>query len=148
MTVYRHLLAAVDFHDESDAVVARAEALRRSFDARLGLVHVVEFMSTTFAGELPTPVDLELERELMASARERLEAIGTRLGVDIADTHVELGDPAERIADIVDSAGIDLVVVGSHGRHGLSALLGSTADDIVHHIRCDVLTVHLDRTSP
>ena len=41
------------------------------------------------------------------------------------------------------TSAVDLIVVGSHGRHGLALLLGSTADAVLHHAKCDVMAVRL-----
>ncbi|MEJ2344256.1 MAG: universal stress protein, partial [Gammaproteobacteria bacterium] len=47
------------------------------------------------------------------------------------------------ILDTAKEQQVDLIVLGSHGRHGIGRLLGSTADNILHHADCDVLAVRI-----
>ena len=54
-----------------------------------------------------------------------------------------IGAPAPQIVDSAKDLGVDLIVVGSHGKHGLGLLLGSTANGILHHAHCDVLTIRI-----
>ena len=60
---------------------------------------------------------------------------------------MEIGSPKAEIIRIAEDMGADLIVVGSHGRHGIALLLGSTAASVVHHAKCDVLAVRLREPS-
>ncbi|KAF3977753.1 MAG: universal stress protein [Methylococcales symbiont of Iophon sp. n. MRB-2018] len=64
---------------------------------------------------------------------------------DILETkqYMELGSPKRKIVSIAKQQNVDLLVVGSHGRHGLALLLASTANAVLHHAACDVLAVRL-----
>jgi universal stress protein A len=53
------------------------------------------------------------------------------------------GSPKSEICLLAEREQVDLIVVGSHGRHGLSLLLGSTANSVLHYARCDVMAVRL-----
>ena len=52
---------------------------------------------------------------------------------------------APQLGGVADEAGADLIVVGSHGRHGLALLLGSTANGVLHGAMCDVLAVRVGK---
>lgn len=143
MEDYRHLLAAVDLSAESDQVVRRAVALRAKCGARLSLVHVVEYVPMAYSGDLALPDDFNLEQELLAVARRRMAELGERLGVAEEDRYVVLGSTAKEILRIVREQGMDLIVLGSHGRHGLAMLLGSTANAVLHRAACDLLAVRI-----
>lgn len=54
-----------------------------------------------------------------------------------------MGEPREEIIRIAEQENVDLIVVGSHGEHGLALLLGSTANSVLHYAKCDVLAVRL-----
>lgn len=54
-----------------------------------------------------------------------------------------MGSPKLEIVRVAEERQVDLIVVGSHGRHGLALLLGSTANGVLHHAKCDVLAVRL-----
>ncbi len=143
MEDYRHLLAAVDLTVESDQVAQRAVALRDKCGARLSLVHVVEYVPMAYSGDLALPDDFNLEQELLEVARRRMAELGERLGVAEADRYVTLGSTAKEILRVVQEQGMDLIVLGSHGRHGLAMLLGSTANAVLHHAECDLLAVRI-----
>jgi universal stress protein A len=56
---------------------------------------------------------------------------------------VKIGNPAHEIRDAATELEADLIVVGTHGRHGLGLLLGSTANAVLHGVGCDVLAVRV-----
>jgi universal stress protein A len=143
MDDYRHLLVAVDLSPETDRLVERARRLRDQCGSRLSLAHVVEYIPMAYAGDLVLPDDFNLERELLDVARRRLIDLGERFGIPAADRHLATGSATREILGIVRDQGVDLIVVGSHGRHGLAALFGSTANAILHHADCDLLAVRV-----
>jgi len=53
--------------------------------------------------------------------------------------------PDSEIHRLAKDQGLDLIVVGSHGRHGLSLLLGSTSTGVLHGAKCDVLAVRIQK---
>jgi len=100
-------------------------------------------MPMAYAGDLALPDDFSLEEELVEIARKRMSALGERLGVAEADRHVVMGSTYKQILRVAQEQGADLIVLGSHGRHGLAVLLGSTANAVLHHAGCDVLAVRI-----
>lgn len=144
MGQYSGILLAVDFHPETREVAAKAKALADSQGASLRLVHVMEPVSIAYGGEFPLDLG-ELHREMEKQAREQLDTLATELGVPEQRRHLEIGITEREILRLAKDTGIDLIVVGSHGRHGLALLLGSTANSILHHAECDVLAVRLHK---
>lgn len=141
---YRHILLAVDFSEHSERAVAKAEELARSDGAELSVVHVVEYLPTMDSSFGPiAPFDVDLTEQLLDSARKRLGELADRLAVPDDRRWVEMGSPKAEILRIAEEQKVDLIVVGSHGRHGLMRLLGSTASSVVHNAECDVLAVRL-----
>ena len=141
MAGYRQLLIAVDLSDDSVRVVERGLEIAGRYSAGSTLLHVVEFIPVDPAGEalLPTPVDLE--GEMVSGARRRLDALTARFpGVQ---SRLEVGIIKLEILRIAAELKADLLVLGSHERHGLALLLGSTEKSILHKAQCDVLAVHL-----
>ncbi len=65
------------------------------------------------------------------------------MGVAPENQHLIFGRPESEIHRIAEEQGADLIVVGSHGRHGLALLLGSTANGVLHGASCDVLAVRV-----
>jgi universal stress protein A len=141
--VYRHILLAVDFAPETESAVVRAQQLREQCGARLSLLHVVEYLPMSYSGDLALPDDFDLERELLDVAGKQMDLLGTRLGVPQADCHIESGATGRTILRIAEEISADLIVLGSHGRHGLAILLGSTARTVLNDAPCDVLAVRI-----
>ncbi|AHL75903.1 universal stress protein UspA [Stutzerimonas stutzeri] len=143
---YQHILVATDLNDECHPVVARAEALANASGARLALVHVIEPMAMAFGGDVPMDLSM-LQQQQFDQARERLTGFAERYpSLTVEQRHLAYGQPRQEIHRLAKEQGCDLVVVGSHGRHGLALLLGSTANDILHGAPCDVLAVRLKKS--
>ncbi|MGB5717549.1 MAG: universal stress protein [Gammaproteobacteria bacterium] len=143
MAVYSHILLAADFTPASETVSQQALQLRQVFKAQLCLVHVVEFTQMDLSNDLILPQDLEIDRELMELARQRLQTLGEELGVDKAECFVSQGSTRREILRLAEERNTDLIVIGSHGREGIQRLLGSTANAVLHGAPCDVLAVRI-----
>jgi len=140
-TAYQHLLAAVDFSSGSEAMMQRAMDLVNRYSARLSVIHVVEYLPVALDTELMLPPLAGVEEQLMDNARKRLKQLTHSLGADQANHFVELGSTKLEILRVAEAQGVDLIVVGSHGRHGLARMLGSTASAVLQGAHCDVLAV-------
>ena len=91
------------------------------------------------------PETQEIERQLLAQANGKMADQCKALGIDEAQGHVEVGVTKIELLDFAEQNDIDLIVVGSHSRHGLEHLLGSTARAVVNSAKCDVLAVRINR---
>ena len=143
MSGYSHILLAVDFSKSTEVVIEHALAMSKAFSTRLSLVHVVEFLQVDLSNELVLPQEVELDQELIALAEKRLEDIADRHGLQDSERIVCQGSTRNEILRIVEEKNADLIVVGSHGRHGIQLLLGSTANAVLHGAPCDVLAVRV-----
>jgi len=142
------VLAAVDFGEPSLEALRQARALAHGVAGTLGVVHV-----------LPAVQDLHLlfpERSLSLAAdaeaeaqevRRKVEAhASTELGLELSTVFVERGTPYAEIVRRAEAWTADFVVVGSHGRTGLSRMvLGSVAARVVRHAHCSVLVARAIR---
>jgi universal stress protein A len=145
MSGYKQLLVALDFDEVQSSVLERAKDLASRYDAQLTLMHVVEFMGPTYAGDIPLPEDIEIDKMLAERAREQLQELAASTGLDKVDFRVELGVPKHEITRAAKELGSDLILIGSHGRHGIQLILGSTANGVLHLAGCDVLAVRCPR---
>ena len=93
-------------------------------------------------------MDLDAERALERSARERLRQLSRDPGLPRAPIDVLFGRAKIGIVDYACDHGVDLIIMGSHGHHGLARLLGSTTSAVNHAAPCDVLAVHLPENRP
>jgi len=145
MAKYTHILAAIDFSQESKIVIDRAAALRDACGARLSVIHVIEPLSFAYGGDIPMDFS-GIQEEIHKQAQLQIGAICTPLNVDEQDRHLVVGRPVSEIHRIAEESGVDLIVIGSHGRHGLALLMGSTANGVLHGCCCDVLAVRVAET--
>jgi len=142
---YQHILVAVDLTEECDPVIKRARALAQQAGSRLSLVHIVEPMAMAFGGDVPMDLS-QLQQQQFDQAKERLERLIVKYPeLSKENCHLTYGQPRQEIHQLAKERDCDLIVVGSHGRHGLALLLGSTANDILHGASCDVLAVRLEK---
>lgn len=138
--MYTHILFATDLTEETDFVVKKVREIRTLTNAKLTLIHVVEPMPGYSYAYLGIE---DIEGQLIEEAREALKKLGEQIDVDMVDQVIEVGPTKLKVLKVADEVNADLIVCGSHGRHGLSLLLGSTANAILHGAKCDVLTVRL-----
>jgi len=140
-TPYSHVLLATDLSQEASAVVEKAKQLADLYQAKLSLIHVVESLPIYFGNELVLPETQEIERQLLQRAKQKMAALCKSQAIDESDAHVEMGVTKIEVIDFAKQNGVDLIVLGSHSRHGLEHLLGSTARAVVNAAPCDVLAV-------
>ncbi|HLB58179.1 MAG TPA: universal stress protein [Gammaproteobacteria bacterium] len=138
--MYKHILFATDLSDDTDYVINKVRSIRGLTGAKLSLVHVVEPMPGYSYAYLGIE---DIEGQLIEEAKNALVKLGTQLAVDAKDQWTEVGPTKSKILGVAVEARADLIICGSHGRHGLSLLLGSTANAVLHGAKCDVLTVRL-----
>ncbi len=141
---YKHVLAAVDFSDESTQILEKARVTANSHSAKLSLIRIVRPLAHVYAGlnmALVANVSVSFEEEALKQASQQLQDIGNIHGVNGENVHVKIGNPAHEIRNAVTELEVDLIVMGTHGRHGLGRLLGSTTNAVLHGVGCDVLAV-------
>ena len=144
MSAYQHILLAVDYSRHGDTVAQKAKALAEKYQAKLSIIHVLDNIpmpDTTYGTVIP--LDKDSGYALLEAEKARLMQIGGRLNVAQANCWMIWGTPKQEIVQLAEQEQVDLIVVGSHGRHGLSLLLGSTANSVLHYAKCDVMAVRL-----
>lgn len=140
MSAYQKILVALDVCDDNKAIVERACALAGD-PARLHLVHFIEpiYYPENYMGGL----SVDFQDKSVEFARQELADIAEQAGIPGAQCHVKIGKPSGGVHAFATDQDVDLIVVGSHGKHGLQLLLGSTATAILHGAGCDVLAVRI-----
>ena len=138
--MYKHILLATDLHEDVDFILEKVRAIRGYTGAKLSVVHVMEPLPGYSYAYLGIE---DIEEQLVGEAREALAKLGEQLNIPAEYQWIEVGSAKSKILKVAEDIKADLIVCGSHGRHGLSLLLGSTANGILHGAKCDVLTVRL-----
>ena len=140
------VLAATDFSEPAETAARLARELAGSFAARFHMLHVIVLLEDPHLEESHR---LQLE-ELVATADEARRKVLAERPPDSAEVavvpHLVRGiAPGETIVEVAGNVGADLIVMGTHGRRGLShLLLGSVAERVVRTARCGVLTVRAE----
>lgn len=139
METYRRILATTDFSEASRPALALACTMARDYGAELTIVHVCEVPSLGETGPIPydlvIPLAQAAEKQLEELVRSLPAPPGTR-------SFVKLGSAWEQILAAAQETGADLVVLGTHGRRGIThAFIGSVAERVVRLSPIPVLTV-------
>lgn len=144
MENYKHILIATDFSNHSQQVIERAQEVAKRYQAKLSICHIIEdFPIADFAYEPMISIDLDMRDAMLESAKTHIAAIANQIDIPIGNQWVEFGNPSLDVVRLAQDNAVDLIVVGSYGRHGIKLLLGSTANGVLHHALCDVLAVRL-----
>lgn len=137
--MFTRILVPIDFSAPSEVALSYGRALAHQFYASLHLIHVAEnpFLRASVADRR------SIEDAPARWLQERLSDADHQRGAVI---NVQQSDePAKEILEYAKSAGIDLIIMGTHGRTGLArVVLGSVAEAVVRGAPCPVLTVHAD----
>jgi nucleotide-binding universal stress UspA family protein len=147
MIALKKILVPTDFGEAADAALTYAKALAKTFGASIDVLHVAEDASARmFAGEVYVAVPQNLQQDLENAARRELDK---RLIDNDPDplrmrrTVLASNAPAMTIVDYAKETGVDLIVMGTHGRGPMAHLfMGSVAERVVRLARCPVLIVH------
>jgi universal stress protein A len=144
MSQYRKILVAIDLSEDSTPVVLRARAIADANGAQLDLIHVIEPLSFAYGGDIPMDFS-GIQEEIQQQATQQMRRFAESNKIAEQHQHIVLGKPEIEIHAKAKELGADLIVLGSHGRHGLALLMGSTANGVMHGAGCDVLAVRVGK---
>jgi nucleotide-binding universal stress UspA family protein len=152
MKPFRKILVPVDFSEHSERALRTAVMLARSYDARLTLLHVYEPIALAVPQGYELLGEAQLQRlfdELQRSLTQQKDLALAEGGPGLpVETQLLHGFAAGEVCSLAEKAGFDLIVMGTHGRRGLShALLGSVAERVVRMAPCPVLTVRAPKAA-
>lgn len=140
MSDYKTIIVGIDLSEASSEVLAKASNLADKYHATLHLVHTIEPLSFAYGGDLPLDFS-HLQDVIHKQASDFMQKMGNQWHIPSERHHLVSGRPDKEIHRLAKEINADLIIVGSHGRHGLSLLLGSTSSSVLHGTSCDVLAV-------
>lgn len=139
-SIEKPVVVPFDFSEHSIAALKRAATLA-SRPENLHVLHVLPFLIPTEPGVVWATVD---DAHRIQHALENLREAVAKLNLGNIEMEVRLGDPGQIACDRAEELAAELIVVGSHGRTGLTRmLLGSVAERVVRLAHCPVLVVKM-----
>lgn len=142
MSNYTHLLVALDLSEESTTILNKAQAIAHTYQAKLSIAHIVEPLAFAYGGDVPLDMS-EAQSIVEQQANLRLSKLLENEHAEVESAIVAVGQTSAEIHRLAKEHKADLIIVGSHGRHGLALLFGSTANGVLHGAECDVLAVRV-----
>lgn len=139
----KHILLATDLSKSSNQLFKRAAEIAKATHAKLSVIHVFAHTPIAYAGEFSIPVDVEFELTLKKEAHNHLLKLGKKYGIPAKNLHLNEGSVKGTVTEFAQKIKADLIMVGTHSHQGISALLGSQANAILHAAHCDVWVVQV-----
>ncbi|MFC4273592.1 universal stress protein [Achromobacter aloeverae] len=145
--MYRKILVALDGSDVAQAAFEHALHLGSKENAEVVPVYVVEYSSAYYTAAVydVTPFRdamIEEANKVVATANQRLQAAGVRGNARFIDKEGITQTIAQQLQETAEEEGVDLVVLGTHGRRGFQRMmLGSVAEAFLRLSTCPVLLV-------
>lgn len=143
MIKFKKILCPVDYSDCSAKALRYAAGLALKDSAKLYLMHVIDKRVYDYGGPV-YEAQLSPDAEVIEHLKEKLgESVPKEIRGDIdVETIVTVGVPAQEIVNAADDKGVDVIVMGTHGRTGIAhVVMGSVAENVVRKALCPVLTV-------
>jgi universal stress protein A len=140
MTTFSKALVAVDL-EEASAHYVLESARQLLPGVPLSVLHVLERSHFYNIGDPSSALVNDLHTRITAEIGNYLTKLCDAHGID--DRHLREGHPATVIAQFAEEHGYDLIVLGTHGRHGIKRLLGSTVNGVLHGVQSNVLAVRV-----
>lgn len=152
MFAYQHILVPVDFSPVSKRSINRAQELAIQYKARLTLLHIVEDIPlgvTAFGDVGAVYMSPDTQGVMIDNAQKQLTELANEMQLS-TDLNLRLevtdGYPNVTINSYAEEQKVDLIVIGHSAKHGLlSVLMGSTAETVTKHAKCDVLVMHVPK---
>ena len=137
------ILCPVDFSEFSRRAIHYALSLARHFGAQLYVQHTAEIPQALFRAEAE-PSAVQAWRHQLPRLEQDLAQLLKENGASVSEARIAVneGTALDRILETISNQRVDLVVMGTHGRTGMSRLmLGSVAEGVIHNSRCPVLVI-------
>jgi universal stress protein A len=136
----QNILVALDIFSDYEPVLERALSIVQK-PAQISLVYVtfphLYFESYGFA------MGADFVNDNQRSAKNTLLDLAEKQHIPDNQIYAPIGSPVDEIHLLSESIKADLIIMGTHGQSGLKLLLGSTANGVLHGVKCDVLAVRI-----
>lgn len=139
---HQHLLVALDLTEKKHPALHKAFDFVEKYDASYSVIYVPPHVLITmpYVNEIQFNIYEAMEKQ----AREKIQTLLASAPKAPQEIYVRIGSPGPEIAALAQEIKASLIVLNSHGKHGLALMLGSTANAVVHRAQSDVLTVRVN----
>lgn len=141
---HKNILIAIDTSDEAGEIISAAKDFAGDSGTSLSLITVITPVAYAYGTEysLMAASTVKIEQEAVDLAKKTQNTFEQDFGIQ-CEKSVVIGRAVHEIRNLAESSDADLIVIGSHGRHGLGLILGSTANGVLHGAPCDVYVVRI-----
>jgi universal stress protein A len=143
MSAYSNILISLELADSEEYLIEAAIKVA-THDATFRFIHAFEapiYPADSYLGDIP----FRMRDAEVALAEQKFVDLAEKYSLSKVNHTVAVGRAASEIHRAAIASKADLIVIGSHGRHGIQLLLGSTANAVLHGASCDVLAVRIMR---
>ena len=141
---YKNILIAVDTTDEAEDVIRAAREIAEERVTTISAISVIRPLADFYVNlysTLEDSADVGFESRAAERTTAWLSDLVKSCDIGADALNVAIGTPAVEIRQFAERIDADLIVLGTHGRHGMGLMLGSTANAVLHGAPCDVLAV-------
>ncbi len=131
--MYKTIVCAIEATKEGKTLLKKAVKFSELYGAKLYVINVVPYQL------LPKDYQKELKEKIIPKMTEITESFG----ITKKYSCVKFGKPYERICELAEKKSADLIILGTHSKKGLKALLGSTANGVANYAACDVSLIRI-----
>ncbi len=131
--MYETIICAIEASDEGKEILSKAYKLAQLHKSKLFVTHVIPYSL------LPKDYQKELENNVSPE----IDSITLSLGIPKDKVTVKFGKPYEQICMLAEKKNADLIILGTHSKKGLNALIGSTANAVANYAKCDVSLIKI-----
>lgn len=129
--MYKTIICAIENSNEADDVLKKACELAALCDAKLFITHIIPY----------TILPNDYQKELKENTQPAIEAKASAFDIPLKNVAIKFGKPYEQICLLAGKKKADLIILGTHSKKGLHALIGSTANGVANYAKCDVSLV-------
>ncbi|MCG7496532.1 universal stress protein [Vibrio sp. Of7-15] len=129
--MYKTIVCGIEISDEGRDILSKAYNFAQFHNSKLLVTHIIPY----------TLLPKDYQKELKEKALPEMESITSSLGIHQGDVTVKIGKPYEQICNLAEKKHADLIILGTHSRRGINALIGSTANSVSNYAKCDVYLI-------
>ena len=131
--MYKTIICAIEASEEGKEILSKANSIAQLYNAKLIVSHTIAH----------TLLPKDYQKELEEKALPEIESITLSLGIPKKNIKIKFGKPYEQICMLAEKESADLIILGTHSKKGLNALIGSTANAVANHAKCDVSLIKI-----